>query len=257
MKDNENNINFDESIKRFIFVNLLNFDKNKAGDENLLKFYSFLIEHKIEKYEKYENFKSIENIKSLINDHNYCMTAFYLIKKLNKDEHKNISDDLLEKIIDSFSIEKKMDIKIFLEFFPDKLNSVIKHFKVNWDYDELLWFLKYIKKLEELDTVTADRIDKYKYYGMIIKYKKNLEEKKNAYFFIEHITKSEEYFYFFFPILERIIRDYNKEKDLNALKLLCTIIERAKNNNFKITGNILYYKYKKEDLLVFNDVFAL
>ena len=72
------------------------------------------------------------------------MTAFYLIKKLNKDEHKNISDDLLEIIIGSFSIDKRRDIKFFLEFFPNKINSVIKHFKVNRDYDELLWFLKYI-----------------------------------------------------------------------------------------------------------------
>lgn len=145
-RNNENNPEFNENIQQFVFDYLLNFDKNEADDEYLKKYYSFLIKNKIEKFEKDANFLSIENIELLIN-RDYFKTAFYLVKNIEKSEQRKISDDLLEKIINSFSVDKKDEIKDFLEIFPNKVKSIIRNFKEKKKLKELLGVLKYAKKL--------------------------------------------------------------------------------------------------------------
>ena len=112
--------------------------------------------------------------------------------------------------------------------------------------------------MEELDDEIADRIDKQSHYAILKnKYKRNFEEKKQYYSMIEFITKSEEFFYIFFPIFVKIIKDLKQENNFEVKKLLYTIIETAKNNNIRLTISMINnYKYKKEDLLVFNDVFG-
>lgn len=83
-KNNENNPEFDENIKRFVFEYLLYFDKNKYDDTNYKQYYSMLIKNKIENYNKEYDILSIENIEKLINDYKFTNTALYLIKSLDK-----------------------------------------------------------------------------------------------------------------------------------------------------------------------------
>ena len=101
----------------------------------------------------------------------------------------------------------------------------------------------------------ADKIDKRRNYGIIFwKFKRNLEEKKQYYSIIEFINKSEKYFAILFPIFERLIK---KSKLKIARRILYTVIDTAQKNNYYIFPSILKkYKYNKEDLFEFNDVFG-
>ena len=255
-KNNENNIEFDENIKRFVYEYLLYFDKNNYDDTNYKKYYSMLIKNKIEKYNKEYDILSIENIEKLINDYKFFNTALYLINNLDKNKLDKLSNVSLDKIIDNFSIDKKIEIKEFLDIFPNKLNDIINHFNKNNKLNDLLNILKYAKKVDKLDDDLAYKIDQSKYYGILLnKYKRNYQEKKQTYAMVEFITKSENYFNVFFPIFKNIVRKSNDKQDL---KVIYTIIDIAKQKKYNINDNIniKQYKYTKDDLLIFNDVFG-
>lgn len=177
-KNNENNIEFDDNIKRFVYEYLLYFDNNNYDDTNYKKYYSMLIKNKIEKYNKEYDILSIENIEKLINDYKFFNTALYLIKNLDKNKLDKLSNVSLDKIIDNFSIDKKIEIKEFLDIFPNKLNDIINHFNKNNKLNDLLNILKYAKKVDKLDDDLAYKIDQSKYYGILLnKYKRNYQEK--------------------------------------------------------------------------------
>ena len=177
-KNNENNIEFDDNIKRFVYEYLLYFDNNNYDDTNYKKYYSMLIKNKIEKYNKEYDILSIENIEKLINDYKFFNTALYLINNLDKNKLDKLSNVSLDKIIDNFSIDKKIEIKEFLDIFPNKLNDIINHFNKNNKLNDLLNILKYAKKVDKLDDDLAYKIDQSKYYGILLnKYKRNYQEK--------------------------------------------------------------------------------
>ena len=124
------------------------------------------------------NILSIENIEKLINDYKFFNTALYLIKNLDKNKLDKLSNVSLDKIIDNFSIDKKIEIKEFLDIFPNKLNDIINHFNKNNKLNDLLNILKYAKKVDKLDDDLAYKIDQSKYYGILLnKYKRNYQEK--------------------------------------------------------------------------------
>ena len=252
-KNNKDNPEFNESIKQFIFDYLLSFDASNADDKNLKKYYSFLINNKITHFDK-NNILSVDNINSLLTK-NYYISAFYLIKNVDKKEIEKINDNLLDKIIDNFSSDKKVEIKEFLEIFPNKIKNVMNHFEEKNELKELLGILKYIKKVEELDDELAYRIDKKKYHGIILnKFKRNFEEKKQYNSIVEFVTKSESYYKIFFPIFEKLVIEKNQDI---AYRMLYTVIDIAKNNNYHVFPSTLKkYKYNKEDLLEFKDVFG-
>ena len=252
-KRNKDNLEFNESIKQFIFDYLLSFDASNVDDKNLKKYYSFLINNKISHFDK-NNILSVDNINSLLTK-NYYISAFYLIKIIDKKELEKINDNLLDKIIDNFSSDKKVEIKEFLEIFPNKIKNVMNHFVEKNELKELLGILKYIKKVEELNDEVAYRIDKKKYHGIILnKFKRNFEEKKQYNSIVEFVTKSEDYYKIFFPIFEKLILEKNQEI---AYRMLYTVIDTAKNKNYHVFPSTLKkYKYNKEDLLEFKDVFG-
>ena len=254
-KANNNNPEFNDEIKKFIIDYLLYFDKKNSEEKELKKYYSLLIDNKIEYLEKETNILSIENINSLIKNQNYYKTAFYLIKKLDKSQLEKIDDDILDIFIDNFTAEQKKEIKEFIELFPNKIKDIINHFKENNELKELLGILKYAKKVDVLDDETANQINQKKYHGILLnKFKRNYQEKKQYYSIIDFITKSEEYFHIFFPLFKIMVKENKQEIDL---KVIYTIIDIALKNNFKISNNILKrYKYKKEDVLEFKDVFG-
>ena len=142
-----------------------------------------------------------------------------------------------------------------MDIFPDKVKNIINHFKEKNELKELLSILKYSKKVEELDNELAQRIDQKRYHGIIFsKFKRNFEEKKQYYSIIEFINKSDKNFENFFPIFEKLVKETNQEI---AYKILYTVIDTAQKNNYKIFPSTLKkYKYNKEDLLEFNDVFG-
>ena len=250
---NENNPEFDKDIKKYIYDNLLYFDKNNFEENYLKKYYSFLINNKIESFHTEYEVLSLDNIYYLINDYNLYETALYLMGNLEKEKLDKIENKLLDKIITNFLSDQKKEVKEFLDLFPNKIGSIITHFRNKDQLKELLSILKYAKKADKLSDEIANEIDKDKYYGILNnKFKRNYQEKHQIYSIIEFVTKSEKYFNIFFPILEKIIRKSNDEKDI---KLLYTVIDIAikKNYNQNITKK---YKYNKEDLIELNDCFG-
>ena len=253
-KNNENNKEFDENVKLFIYNYLLYFKNTNNDDKSLKKYYWFLVINKMTHFDKNTNILSVDNINSLLNN-NYYDSAFYLIKNIDKSQLVKINSNLLDKIIDNFTVDKKEEIKEFLEIFPDKVKNIINHFKETNHLKDLLGILKYAKKVEELDDELAKRIDQKRYFGIMYgKFKRNFEEKKQYYSIIEFINKSEKYFEIFFPIFEKLAKE---TKQKIAYRLLYTVIDTAKKNNYSIFPNILRkYKYNKEDLLEFTDYFG-
>jgi hypothetical protein len=253
-KNNENNKEFDENVKLFIYNYLLYFKNTNNDDKSLKKYYWFLVINKITHFDKNTNILSVDNINSLLNN-NYYYSAFYLIKNIDKSQLVKINSNLLDKIIDNFTVDKKEEIKEFLEIFPDKVKNIINHFKETNQLKDLLGILKYAKKVEELDDELAQRINQKRYFGIMYgKFKRNFEEKKQYYSIIEFINKSEKYFEIFFPIFEKLAKE---TKQKIAYRLLYTVIDTAKKNNYNIFPSILRkYKYNKEDLLEFTDYFG-
>ena len=250
---NENNPEFDKDIKKYIFDNIFYFNKNNFEEAYLKKYYTFLINNKFESFHTEYDILSLENIYHLINDYNLYETPLYLIGKLEKEKLDKIDNKLLDKIISNFRSDQKKEIKEFLDLFPNKIGSIITHFRNKRELKELLAILKYAKKADKLNDEITNEINRYKYYGILDnKFKRNYQEKHQIYSIIEFVTKSEKYFNIFFPILERIIRKSNDEKDV---KLLYTIIDIAtkKNYNQNITKK---FKYNKEDLIKLNDCFG-
>jgi len=250
---NENNPEFDKDIKKYIYDNLLYFDKNNFEENYLKKYYTFLINNKIESFHTEYNILSLDNIYCLINDYSLYETALYLMGNLEKEKLDKIDNKLLDKIITNFRSDQKKEIKEFLDLFPNKIGSIITYFRNKDQLKELLAILKYAKKADKLSDEIANEIDKDKYYGILNnKFKRNYQEKHQIYSIIEIVTKSKKYFNIFFPILEKIIR---KSNDANDVKLLYTVIDIAtkKNYNQNITKK---YKYNNEDLIELNDCFG-
>ena len=250
---NKNNPEFDNDIKKYIYDNILYFDKDNREETYIKKYYSFLINNKIESFHTEYDILSLDNIYSLINDYNLNRTAWYLIKNLEKEKLDKIDNKFLDKIISNFHSGQKNEIKEFLDLFPNKIDSIITNFNNKGEFKELFAILKYIKKVDKLSDEISYIIDKDKSYGILKnKYKRNYKEKHQIYSIIELVTKSEKYFNIFFPILEKIIW---KSKDENDIKLLYTIIDIAKKNNYNhnITRK---YKYSKENLIELNDFFG-
>ena len=268
-KINKDNLEFDDSIKKFIYENLLDFnetynnenieeDDNEDEDKDgeYLEYCRFLVENNIEKFNSEYDILSFENIKSLINRKKYYKSAFFLIKNLPKEQLIKIDDNLLNQIIkDYFTFENKVEIKEFLELFPHKLNSIIDHFYNRNELTELLKILKYVKRLDELDDKIAEEIDRKRYYGILLnKFEKSYKQKKQYYSMIEFITSSEKYFNIFFPIFTRFVKKSTQDIDY---KVIYTIINTALKKNFRVKKNILNsYNYTKKDLLNYNDFFG-
>ena len=145
-KNNENNKEFDENVKLFIYNYLLYFKNTNNDDKSLKKYYWFLVINKMTHFDKNTNILSVDNINSLLNN-NYYDSAFYLIKNIDKSQLVKINSNLLDKIIDNFTVDKKDSIKEFLEIFPDKVKNIINHFKETNQLKDLLGILKYDKKV--------------------------------------------------------------------------------------------------------------
>jgi len=179
---NGNNPEFDIDIKKHIYDNFLYFDKNNFEENYLKKYYTFLINNKIESFHIEYEILSLDNIYCLINDYNLYETALYLMGNLEKEKLDKIDNKLLDKIISNFRSDQKKEIKEFLDLFPNKIGSIITHFRNKDQLKELLSILKYAKKVNKLSDEIANEIDKDKYYGILNnKFKRNYQEKHQIY----------------------------------------------------------------------------
>ena len=126
---NKNNPEFDNDIKKYIYDNILYFDKDNREETYIKKYYSFLINNKIESFHTEYDILSLDNIYSLINDYNLNRTAWYLIKNLEKEKLDKIDNKFLDKIISNFHSGQKNEIKEFLDLFPNKIDSILWNIK--------------------------------------------------------------------------------------------------------------------------------
>jgi len=125
-----------QSIKLLI-DNLLKIPKSN-DQENYIKFYSFVINNKLDIY--FPHFNKHEFLNELEYKFNCADIAISIIQTFNNKEIMSLNKSLLKEILYSTSYGNIMQVNFLLKYFPEEIDVVIKDY---YDNNQL----KYLKKL--------------------------------------------------------------------------------------------------------------
>ena len=122
---------------KLLIDNLLKIPKSN-DQESYIKFYSFIINYKLDIY--FPHFNKNEFLNELVFKFNCTDNAFSIIQSFNNKEIISLNSSLLKEILYSTSYENIIQVKFLLKYLPEENDAVIKNYFDNKQ-------LKYLKKL--------------------------------------------------------------------------------------------------------------